>query len=75
MLLMKIPQLGLYLYSHEIVPNRALDGAPSNFIRFIVKYLSWVSSERLSNFLSSYLGEVCLLSTAYGITMASDVIE
>jgi E3 ubiquitin-protein ligase HUWE1 len=69
MLIIKIPQLVLHLRTLEVqLPSYI--GEKTTFIRFIVKYLSWVGGDKLANFMHNYLCDINLLSCGYGVTVA-----
>lgn len=39
------------------------------FLEFIIKYLTWVGIDKLSNFMHNYLSDINLLSVGYGVTL------
>ena len=41
----------------------------------MVKHSTWVGTEKLFTFLNNYLGEINIISTAYGIQLSEEIIS
>lgn len=75
MLVLKLPHLSLHIRNVNIAYQTKSEEVRMSFIDFIIKFVSWVGTDRLSNFLHNYICDINLFSYSYGYMLSKEVID